>query len=61
MTNLEELYYALRCGRYAADILVALADMERGDYTGAREMLEIAARGIRNEIARERAANEPGC
>jgi len=51
IVNLDEFRYARQSGRYSAAILLALADMKRGDYAGAHKTLEAAARDIRNDDA----------
>jgi Tfp pilus assembly protein PilF len=41
--------YARQAGRYSAAILLALADLKRGDYAAARKTLDDAEREIRKD------------
>jgi hypothetical protein len=49
--NLDEHRHARQAGRYSGIILLALAELKRGDYAAVRQMLEAAERDIRRDDA----------
>jgi Tfp pilus assembly protein PilF len=49
--QLDAHRHARQSGRYSAAILLALAELKRGDYAAARKTLEAAERDIRKDDA----------
>ena len=49
IVNLDEYRYERQAGRYAAYLLLALAEIKRGDYAAVRKTLDNAKRDIRND------------